>query len=440
MAKNPETTEDPQPDKEIIDTAPLEPMLDTLKKPEFKPIEMNFFSHQTRKSTRLIGNTLEDNTIQARNEWYSYDFVSIIYISTVEVDAIGYSDTDEIEFSYIDPFTQITRTFSSSKFDGSKFRITVNRFARGFGIKPPVKWLASPRVTAINVKGLEPFEFTELIQTFDNLAAFRDKIRLESDQYVSSANEAIEQLEARNQEIESHNETIAELDKKIAEQSNMLGKLHEEQEALQKNIENANSSISEKQGTVTQIEDMIEKKSEERKKLNSEVTQAEARLSTLRGDIHLFPSEISGYVKSGARNIWAYLALSLIPFGLMIAVTVKLFANSENLLNIFMHNPQIPIVDYLISRIPYAVVSVAILTVCYTLLHRLFAEIITTNRRKQDLYKISIVATDVSFASEKGLGLTPEQMYDLRTATKMELLKEHLRRHLHEDYTYKWRL
>jgi hypothetical protein len=70
------------------------------------------------------------------------------------------------------------------------------------------------------------------------------------------------------------------------------------------------------------------------------------------------------------------------------------------------------------------------------MLHRLFSEIVTINRRKQELQKISIVATDVSFASFSDLGLNDEETYHLRTQSKMELLKQHLKQHLPEDYVY----
>ena len=193
-------------------------------------------------------------------------------------------------------------------------------------------------------------------------------------------------------------------------------------------------SLSEKQTTISTLEDQIEKKIVERKGLNEEVARANSRLSELKSDIHLFPSEIAGYVKQGARNIWLYVALSAIPFAVICPVTYKLFDNSERLLNAFLSDPKLPIIDYLLSRLPYAAVSIVILTVCYTIMHKLFAEIITINRRKQDLYKISIVATDVSFASQQGLTLDEEVLYNLRTQTKMELLKEHLRQHLSEDY------
>jgi hypothetical protein len=162
----------------------------------------------------------------------------------------------------------------------------------------------------------------------------------------------------------------------------------------------------------------------------------EKQLRELQDNIHLFPTEIAGYIGQGTRNIRFYAALCAIPSLLIFIVTYKLFANSERMLSFFTSNGNIGIIDYLISRTPYVSVSAAVLAVCYTVLHRLISEIISINRRWQDLFKISIIATDVSYASQDGMNLTDEQRYNLRTQTKMEMLKEHLRLHLGKEYSY----
>jgi hypothetical protein len=158
-------------------------------------------------------------------------------------------------------------------------------------------------------------------------------------------------------------------------------------------------------------------------------------LRTLQNNINLFPTEIAGYVTQGAKNVNLYAVLCCVPIAIIIAVTYRLFGNSERLLS-YVYNPNFGIIEFLISRLPYVVVSAVILAVCYTLLHRLITEIIGINRRRQDLFKISIIATDVSNASQEGLSIPDEELYNLRTQTKMELLKEHLRRHISEEYVY----
>ena len=275
-----------------------------------------------------------------------------------------------------------------------------------------------------------------MIKSFDNLSELQENAGQIYQSTLSRTEQAQQDYESINTSIveaqTNSNDVKKDLDSLLDEKTKLVDSVG----VLQKELESLHRTQADRSNSIAQIEDQIEVKTLERKALNQDVSAAEAELSHLKSDIHLFPSEISGYVKQGARNIWLYLAICAVPFVVIVAVTNKLFTNSENLLKLFFDNPNVPIVDYLISRLPYAVVSLAILTVCYTIVHRLFAEIISINRRKQDLFKISIIATDVSFASQQGLLLSEEQSYNLRTETKMEMLKEHLRQHISEDYVY----
>jgi hypothetical protein len=158
-------------------------------------------------------------------------------------------------------------------------------------------------------------------------------------------------------------------------------------------------------------------------------------LSSLENDINLFPTEIAGYVTQGAKNVSLYWKLCAIPLIVIAVVTLRLFMNSEKILN-YVYNENFSIIEFLISRIPYVAVSAVVLAVCYTLLHRLITEIIGINRRRQDLFKVSIIATDISYASQTDLELSESDRYNLRTQTKMELLKEHLKQHIGEEYVY----
>jgi hypothetical protein len=94
------------------------------------------------------------------------------------------------------------------------------------------------------------------------------------------------------------------------------------------------------------------------------------------------------------------------------------------------------IVKFMLSRSPYVIVSAAVLGICYSILRGLVSEIININRKRQELFKISIIARDVSYASQHGLDLDPDQAYDLKTQTKMELLKEHLKVNIGDEFTY----
>lgn len=60
-------------------------------------------------------------------------------------------------------------------------------------------------------------------------------------------------------------------------------------------------------------------------------------------------------------------------------------------------------------------------------------------QQRLNLTKISIIAKDVSDASEDDLSLDDAARYEHRTHLKMNLLREHLKGYLAEDYEYKQR-
>lgn len=436
-AKPNETTDASKQPSMPIDTSEIDNSLAELQPPKYRPIDISFFSYQDRKSTQLVGNTNEELAIQGKHNWNSFDLKRVLYVNSLCLNATGYSEGDEAEISFVDPFNQ-SETRIGSKFSNGKFSFDVQQFIKGFGLRPQSKWMSmsSTKLVSVELFGLEPREFKDIIHSFNNLNELKSQIQDDCKHYnelavgaEKRASEFDAAINSKQKKSDSITATLDALQEKLDSQNKAI-------EATEKELESRKQQLSQVQSTLTQLDDQVEKKSEDRKQINAEVANASAQLSELKRDIYLFPSEIAGYSRQGTRNIWAYLVMSLVPFAILGAVTQRLFWNSENLLRFFVDHPQTPITSYLISRMPYAAVSVAILTICYAILHKLLAEIININRRKQELHKISIIATDVSFASQHGLTLTDEQSYNLRTETKMEFLKEHLKQNLSDEYSY----
>jgi len=406
-------------EQKSIDAGALQKVLENLTSVTFHEIGIDHHSTKSKRSLQLLGNKDTAKAITSRREWFGYEFKELIYLSSVEVSTEGFGEFDEFDLSYVDSFTKIEKLLYAKAVEG-KVKFAVGRFVEGFGFRPPSKYLVSPKLLSIDAYGLKTDEINLLVDQFVQVASIRDRVMRECQIPLKQAADAESRkvtLEGEISSLETKLETIT----KSIEDADADFQSHEAKlKDKVKEVEAANSVLAEKQTTISTFDDQIEKKTEERKGLNQEVVLANNKLSELKRDIHLFPSEIAGYVKQGARNIWLYVLLSLVPFGLIFAVTVKLFLNSEHLVDAFLANPTLPVIDYLLSRLPYALVSAVILVVCYTWLHRLFSEIITINRRKQDLLKISIIATDVSFASQHGLDLNEEDSYNLRTQNVQE--------------------
>ncbi len=205
---------------------------------------------------------------------------------------------------------------------------------------------------------------------------------------------------------------------------------------LNKRIEVGASVEKERNERVQAVEISIQNLNNERKDISVKLAESESKLKELKNNINLFPTEIAGYVNQGTKNINLYFWISLVPMAIIAFVTYRLFHNAESLLNFDISGSPYDIVKYLLSRSPYVIVSAAILGICYSLIRSLVAEIININRKRQELFKISIIATDISYASQNGMELDDDQIYEFRTQPKMEMLKEHMKMNIGDEFIY----
>ncbi len=397
-------------------------------------IDITFFNHRLRKSTQLVGNENEHNFIKARREWMDFDFIDLMFVTSVRVLASGYEDVHELEISYKN-FLSNVGTEKTANYDGAGFTFQVNAFVGGFGLKPTERLFKDSKITSIVVEGVEQRHFGDVISLMTNLNAEVAGIEAHLDQYLTRAVEADQQYSSLKNKIVSALEEIAvgqqEMDSINSDTIAERSKLDEVKKTVAIN-ESVNRTLD------SQIQDLTAKAEalkDNSTALAKEIQIKETTLRKLQNDINLFPTEISGYVTQGATNVRLYALLSIIPLFLIVLVTFRLFSNSEKILNYDAFAGR-SIIEFLISRMPYVFVSFVILAICYTLLNRLISEVIGINRRRQDLFKISIIATEISYASQNGLEIGHEEAYNLRTETKMEMLKEHLRQHIGEDFTY----
>lgn len=402
--------------------------------PSAKDIDISFFSHRQRRSTQLVGNQFESNFIKARSKWMDFDFTEFIYVTSLKVFAEGYEEYHELELSYQDLLSGNTKIVLA-RYDGDAFNFKLDAFVGGFGLKPNERWFKDSKLTKIELEGVEQRSFSEVIAVMQNLNSEVSRIESALDKYLERAKAAESKRIASEQlrteidlEIEGSSKDLDELTAEIAKETANLDKIRKEIGVNEAVLRNVDSQTAE---TRNQLERLKASTAE----LSREVQEREVRLRNLQNDINLFPTEISGYVSQGAKNVTIYAWICAIPILVIVVITLRLIYNSEKLLD-FDISGDVNILNFLVSRLPYAVLSIAVLAICYTILNRLISEIIGINRRRQDLFKISIIATDVSYASQEGLGVSDEEAYNLRTQTKMELLKEHLRQHLGEEFVY----
>jgi hypothetical protein len=418
-----------------INTKNIERSIESNKSIDIRSIGLSYLNHRTRKSTKLVSNKDEKNYITSRNKWMSFDFRDMIYLNRISVFCDGFGEFDEMELSAVDSFTG-TETRRTARSSDGIFIFELKAFTSGFGLLPPTKFFSKATIKSIQIQGYDIEQIHEALKYVDSVESYKAKNISECQSYIHQADEAAENLKILTDSIDKQ-------EKEIFQRKSEISKLEEEIDILSSNLELATSKLSkterqiaERRSDIGLLDGEIEKRTSSRKILSDEISSKEIELRNLENDINLFPSEISGYVTQGAKNVKTYVILSFIPSLIIAVLTWRLIENSEQIVHFFNNDNSVNIFEFLISRTPYVLVSFAVIGVCYTFVHRLISEIININRRRQDLFKINIIATDVSFASASGLNLDESEKYILRTQIKMELMREHLRRHMGEGYKF----
>lgn len=291
----------------------------------------------------------------------------------------------------------------------------------------------------MQIEGVRSSEFPDVAKQIGSVENLRQSA-------LEECRERLDAVTAKEAEIDELKVTISELKETIkqlnGDKSQVEGELESVQEqlaAVERSVGSKKQELSEYSARIESVTSSIEQKTEERKQLSSEIARAKSELRELKENINLFPTEISGFVSQGASSIKKYSFLAAIPIIVIGLVTTDLFFRASELSHLTNLPRGISSWEVLIARFPYVLVCAALLATSYKLARIFIAEIIRINEQRLNLTKISIIAKDVSDASEDDLSLDDAARYEHRTHLKMNLLREHLKGYLAEDYEYKQR-
>ena len=401
------------------------------------PHEINIIhlDHRGRKTTKLVGNTTEYNYIKGQHRKYEIEFKEPIFVSRIKLDTEDYSDGSKANFSC---------TFSSNGRQ-SKAQITsaenswtvpINSFISKFSIEPPRKYLGNQLLKAIKIEGLKPEEFADVTKQVGTIENVRQSILEDCQDRLAQVTDKEAELDNLDQKISDLTETAKNLTQDKSELENEIASTRENFDSVERSVAAKKQELSEQSARAESIVSSIEQKTEERKQLSSQIEQAKSELRELKENINMFPTEISGFVSQGASNIRRYSFLAAIPIIIIGLVTVDLFSKASELSHLANLPDDVTVWEVLIARFPYVLVCSALLASSYKLARVFIAEIIRINEQRLNLTKISIIAKDVSDASEDGLDLDDETRLDHRTHLKMNLLRSHLKGYLAEDHNY----
>lgn len=410
--------------------------LETLKVSAPHEITLSYLDYRNRKTTRLVGNTSKDNYVKGQHRTYEFEFKEPQFITRIQFSTMDYTDGNKAEFN-----CTFYPSGGESKIQvanaNNAWIVRVNNFITKFSIEPPKKYLGDQVLTGIQIEGVRSREFPNIAKQIGTVENLRKDA-------LEECRERLDAVRSKEDEVEKLQDTIAELNGTINQLNQSKSQVEDELESVQerltatdRNVSSKKQELSEYSARIESAASSIEQKTEERKQLSTEIAKARSELRELKENINLFPTEISGFVAQGAASIKRYSILASIPIIVLGLVTVDLYSRASELSNLANLPESISIWEVLMARSPYVLVCGALIASSYKLARIFITEVIRINEQRLNLTKISIIAKDVSDASEDGLSLDDAARYEHRTHLKMNLLREHMKGYIAYDYQYK---
>ncbi|MCT7598996.1 hypothetical protein [Aliarcobacter butzleri] len=417
------------------------------KELELVKFDVNLLENQQGKYSTLVNNQSDDFTYEFKNKIYSFNFIKPIFIANIRFVTLNGTDLKGFEIIPID----YNKNEKSSIIFYKDSRIwSPYKILYGFKINVPKRLIDKIKLSKIEILGFDLDYLTEITNKYSKLKEFKGELNSlleEIKEKNSKTDEKVKihenKLVELNKKIDTNNETIKSLNEVIENlENNILTKLNEEKEKLEKENEKIKTRNEELGSKNTNLENNIKQLNESSSSLNIKIATLKDELQKLTEDSNLFATELSEYITQGNKDIKLYTWLSVIPWILISIVTGIMFYGSSELTTIYSLvtdgvKDKIDISTVFWSRMPFVIIVVSILFVCYEISKMFIKNIIHIQKQKRIFMKIGIIAKDVADQSILGLDLTENEKFELRTKLKMDLLKSHLSNDIGENYDYK---
>lgn len=400
-----------------------------------KQFPIQYFNNRTRSAAKLLNNADAANYLEGRNHAYTITLKEPVFINQIEVTVSGYGKNKRMEFGWT-PQRSGSAKSKSVQISENVFVVVINDVVTSFYVKPPKQAVLDPKLHSIRVYGLTLYELDDALGEL----ADRDGLVDETREIVrglvaeaATAEQTVQNMTEMQSELQSAIDALEE-EKESAETEAL--EATQALEALERRLSQLRNDESELAGRLESASDTLEKTRNSLSELNRQVVEERRELKRLKDDVNMFPSELSGYLQQGSKSIKDYSFLALLPLVLLGLFVVVLFSNAVDLSVVLREHPDVEIWTVILSRIPFAIISIFVITACYKISKVFITEIIRIANRRLDLTRVSIVAKDVSDAASHGLELSGEELYELRTKLKMDMLKSHLKGYVSDDYQY----
>ena len=384
---------------------------------------------------KLIGNTNDALAISAQNRDYAVPLDGQYYIQEIRLTLEGATSSPfEAGWLSLSKNNEVNQTFSAQN---NQLVVRVNDLITEFRIKPPKKLFGLTGITikSVSLLGHALPEFSAKLERLSRIESLRSEM-----QGIASKLRDTEQ---------THHQKLQQLSDREKELEKSIEALKQELKSCEEDLEKQEELVSAQKKTLTETidhkrtldtsaatvhQDLAEKRAQS-SQLASEIASQKTLLSTLKSEANLFPTEIKGFADEGAGAVKQYAWLAAIPLAVISAASLDLYISARSLLT----DPPKATMEtiYLMAgRLPYVVVTLAIIGAAVKISKILIAEIIGIYRQRLSLTKLSILAKDVSDAAAVSLEVSDEETYETRIYLKMMMLREHLKTYLPADFRY----
>lgn len=403
------------------------------KAPEVGEIPFRLIKRHDKKSIQLASNSgSKSKEISGRHVWHNYEFKDDLFLELVSLSIKDYSDYSDFEIYYVDyKGRRVEKTLRPSS---NYVSLKVNTIVSEFGFRPPRRLFSNPKLNDISLYGFELSEAYKYGEFADNLGRAQNKIGRELDAREQALNDretSIRELEVTRDEVRSE---VQELQNTKTQEENKLERLLERRNETSARIESQEQSVRQNQQKLQDVKNDIARVSEVRSKLARSIIDKEAELKILKGNINLFPSELADFVSQGSRDVKLYALLAAIPIAVIATMFAILIEGGVDLTTRITGETDVNILAILVSRMPFVIVAVTIITACYYLARMFILEMVRVNRQKLSLSKIGIVAKDISYSIEQELEMSEDEKQERRLRLKMDMLRDHLKDYLSKDF------
>lgn len=410
---------------------------------EAKPLEelpFEFFDKPANKTTKLIANSGSVEPIKGKAQAFSYQFKEPVFLISVEISTTGYSDLSEFEFSAIDIFDEQFQDVLKPD-SGGECKIALNRLVKTFSFTPPSNIMAvlginsGRAISFVKVVGFPVARLEEYLAAISEVSLYKNKIISYCQQRIEEAAKADLRISDINGKIQQGTDQIDQQNKDINSLSSEVGKLTSQREAIVAGIEGLKREEEVFKEKVKSARGQAHSAEEHLLKLQHEISSSESKLLDLQESINIFPTEIEGFVDQGAQNLNFYAKFAGVSILGLLTTTAFLLINAEALTRPELSGSFSDVAPYLLMRLPYSILMLSIIAAFYAITHFMVSEAVRINRQRLNLAKIALVAKQVvDGVSSSVLDLSPQEKADLHVQVKMDMLRNHLRHYLSEDF------